>query len=271
LCGGSIFVTILTIMGILRRTAIPSNATSGPGVMDPDLPERLGLTPFELALFGRALRKRLADPDRELSLSLKLYGPIGASGYFVARRLAGLGVCFSLVISIVVAFSLPHPLPAAVVVFFVAYFLSFCLSLSRVASAMRAGRAFHQSRSQPSSVVQLGPGQFFLSPDTYFKLTMRRDGDLVVSPPNGKLLWRNHTRGHPGARAVMQVDGSFTILDAPGIPRWATATEGNPGAGLALQDDGNLVVYSDSGQILWQSKTRNAGLRERRWRDRSGW
>jgi hypothetical protein len=259
-------------MGILRRAAIPSAETGGPRVSDRDLPERMGLTALELVLFGRALRKRLAQPDRELSLlNLKLYGPIGASGYFIARRLVGLGVLFSLVISIVVALSLPDPLPAAVVVFFAAYFISCCLSFSRLASAGRAGKAFHQSRSQPSSAVQLGPGQFLLSPETYFKLTMRRDGDLVVSPPNGQPLWSSHTRGHPGARAVMQADGNFIILEAPGTPLWATSTEGNPGAGLALQDDGNLVVYSDSGEILWQSKTRNAGIRERRRRDRSGW
>ncbi len=257
--------------GILRRTAIPSIATRGSDVRDPEFPERMGLTAFELLLAGRPLRKRLADPDPEFSLSMKLRGPVGASKYFVARWLLGLGLCFSFVIAIVVALSVPHDLAAAVVVFFVGYFICFCLSLSRVVSASRAGRAFYQSRSQPFSVLQLGPGQFLLSPDTYFKLTMRRDGDLVVSPPNGQPLWRSHTRGHPGARAVMQVDGNFIILEARGSPLWATATEGNPGAGLALQDDGNLLVYSESGQILWQSKTRNAGLRERTRRDRSGW
>ena len=55
------------------------------------------------------------------------------------------------------------------------------LALPRCLGKPRPEGRFTDLRSQPFSVLQLGPGQFLLSPDTYFKLTMRRDGDLVVS------------------------------------------------------------------------------------------
>ena len=111
-------------------------------------------------------------------------------------------------------------------------------------------------------MLQLGPGQFLLSPDTYFKLTMRRDGDLVVSPPNGQPLWRSHTRPprrprrHAGRRELHHSRGA-------GLAAVGDCYRGQSRRGPRAQDDGNLLVYSESGQILWQSKTRNAGLRER--------
>lgn len=62
-----------------------------------------------------------------------------------------------------------------------------------------------------------------------------------------------------GARPVansalhMQSDGNLVLTTPQGAVVWASNTSGNDGATLDVQDDGNLVIYSASGDALWST------------------
>ncbi|MFI7536462.1 right-handed parallel beta-helix repeat-containing protein [Streptosporangium sp. NPDC049376] len=102
----------------------------------------------------------------------------------------------------------------------------------------------------------LFPGASQTSCDGRFKLTYRRDGDLVLTQVNvAAPLWSSGTAGSPGAVALMQQDGNFVIYDAAGVALWSTRTGGSSGARLAVQDDGNVVVYTPTGTPLWSTRT----------------
>jgi hypothetical protein len=88
------------------------------------------------------------------------------------------------------------------------------------------------------------------------KLTMRRDGNLVVSRAKRK-LWESGTAGHRGARLTMRDSGALVVA-IPETKRvlWSSHTGGHRGAWLAVQDDGRLVVYSSARKVLWSGGAR---------------
>ena len=98
---------------------------------------------------------------------------------------------------------------------------------------------------------QLSPGEAYYSPPPSYKLAQQPDGNLVVSSPDGRVLWNSGTWGRPGARTVMQADGNLVIYAADGRAIWWTGTWGHPGARLYVQHDGNLVLYRADGRPLW--------------------
>ncbi|MEU2282538.1 hypothetical protein ABZ614_11500 [Streptomyces sp. NPDC013178] len=84
------------------------------------------------------------------------------------------------------------------------------------------------------------------------KLSMERDGNLVVRGSGGVVTWAANTAGL-GSRAVFQANGDLEVQDAAGRAVWHTGTDGHPGAKLVLQASGRLVVQAESGAVLWSN------------------
>jgi nucleoid-associated protein YgaU len=101
---------------------------------------------------------------------------------------------------------------------------------------------------------QLNAGQQLASPNGRFELSLRGDGNLVLSDAGGE-VWSSGTAGTGAVRASMQTDGNFVLYTTDDRPVWSTRTNGHANASLTLQDDRNLVLYPASGQPLWSSKT----------------
>lgn len=100
------------------------------------------------------------------------------------------------------------------------------------------------------------PGRHQVSCDGRFKLTLQRDGNLVLTvAATGQPLWASGTTGRRSAVALMQRDGNFVVYDSAGRPVWDSATGGRSGAHLAVQDDGNVVIYTRANEVLWATHT----------------
>ena len=102
-------------------------------------------------------------------------------------------------------------------------------------------------------------------------LVLQSDGNLVLSTPEGKILWSSKTRG--ADRMMVQKDGNIVLFDKANRPFWASRTNraseaawgGNPPY-LKLQDDGNLVLIS--GRVpLWSTDSNGFVNRQ----DEGGW
>ncbi|MFF7632298.1 ricin-type beta-trefoil lectin domain protein [Kitasatospora sp. NPDC008050] len=91
-------------------------------------------------------------------------------------------------------------------------------------------------------------------------LTMQPDGNLVLVPASGRVLWTSATAGHPGATATMQPDGNLVVYDPSGNALWASGSNGHPGSHAILQNDGNLVVYDADSKVLWASGSSSYGV-----------
>lgn len=85
-------------------------------------------------------------------------------------------------------------------------------------------------------------------------LTMRSDGDLVLTVAPGLVLWSSKTSGYPGASLTMRPDGALVIYDAFGTPRWSSGTAGRGPAIAVMQADGNFVLYQ-ANRAIWSSRT----------------
>lgn len=99
--------------------------------------------------------------------------------------------------------------------------------------------------------TQLSPGEAYFSPSPGYKFNQQMDGNLVVSTPDGRVLWNSGTWGRPGAHTVVQPDGNLVVYTSDNRAIWWTGTWGNPGARLYIQYDGNLVLYRADGKPLW--------------------
>ncbi|MER5698994.1 hypothetical protein ABT255_43870 [Streptomyces mirabilis] len=98
----------------------------------------------------------------------------------------------------------------------------------------------------------LGPGESVAS--NRMRITMRTDGNLVITDENGVVHWSSHTLSE-GAHAVFQGDGNFVVYNASQETLWSSNTAENPGAELVIQNDGNVVVLSTDGRALWAAGT----------------
>ncbi|GHA95401.1 FG-GAP-like repeat-containing protein [Streptomyces termitum] len=86
------------------------------------------------------------------------------------------------------------------------------------------------------------------------KLTMRTDGNLVVTSNAGTVVWSSNTAGNNGARALMQSDGKIVVIGVDGKQLWTSGVAAANGYAL-LQDRGNLVVYDAAGRSKWSTNT----------------
>jgi len=94
----------------------------------------------------------------------------------------------------------------------------------------------------------LGPDQSLVSRDGDYRLTMGRDGNLVLFE-HGKATWESGTQGHIDAFAELQRDGNFVIFAGREV-LWQTTTTGLDNY-LVVEDDGNVVIYDSGGKAQW--------------------
>lgn len=97
------------------------------------------------------------------------------------------------------------------------------------------------------------PGQSLQSCDGVHALTLRADGDLVVTSGTTTLI-DTGTAGADAAEAYLTADGNFELRGALGELLWASGSGGQTGAHMYLQQDGNLVIYSPQGPV-WATNT----------------
>ncbi len=87
-----------------------------------------------------------------------------------------------------------------------------------------------------------------------YTMTLQNDGNLVLSEPDGKVVWATKTHEQGVKRAVLQDDGNFVLYkDDGGV--WSTKTAGKDAGRLVVQPDRNIVLYGKDGSPLWSSGT----------------
>ncbi|WP_431957347.1 LysM peptidoglycan-binding domain-containing protein [Nocardia lijiangensis] len=87
-----------------------------------------------------------------------------------------------------------------------------------------------------------------------YTLTLQSDGNLVLSEPDGNVVWATQTHDQGVERAVLQHDGNFVLYKGEGSA-WSTETNGEDADRLAVQADRNVVLYGTDGNALWASGT----------------
>ncbi|MEV2219125.1 LysM peptidoglycan-binding domain-containing protein [Nocardia vinacea] len=99
---------------------------------------------------------------------------------------------------------------------------------------------------------ELGLGQSLVG--GAYTLTLQPDGNLVLSEPDGNVVWSTLTHDQGVERAVLQEDGNFVLYKGEGAT-WATETNGREADRLTVQADRNVVLYGTDGSALWASDT----------------
>jgi pseudomonalisin len=107
----------------------------------------------------------------------------------------------------------------------------------------------------------LQPGQFLTSRLGHYRLVMQTNGDLVLfgcatAATNCTTpYWSLGTSGQPGNRLTMQRDGNLVVYSSTGRAVWATRTNGTGNSNVfQLQDDSNMVIYSGQ-RAVWSTGT----------------
>lgn len=116
---------------------------------------------------------------------------------------------------------------------------------------IKGGKLFSGQSIPPESTL--------VSPGERARLHYQGDGNLVVYL-DGQPFWASHTDGQSAGRLTMRRDGNLVISDASGVGIASTQTINHPGAMVQLQDDGNFVIYEDpngplAGTPIWASAT----------------
>ncbi|MDN3359238.1 hypothetical protein [Actinomadura sp. DC4] len=114
----------------------------------------------------------------------------------------------------------------------------------------QASRAPAQTRIINGTYV-LNPGESVGT--NRIRLSLRSDGDLVLSDQDGKAVWSSGTHAQ-GTHAVFQADGNFVLYSSDDATLWSSRTDGHDGAVLVLQSDGNLTIRQGD-TTLWASGT----------------
>ncbi len=101
---------------------------------------------------------------------------------------------------------------------------------------------------------KLSAGKSLYSPDGRFRLTMQKDGNLVIYRPDGRSLWASNTAKTGRANYLaLQDDGNLVLYTRDRMPLRATGPVGQGSRDLNMQDDGNLVLYASGGRAIWAS------------------
>ncbi|MFG1797825.1 LysM peptidoglycan-binding domain-containing protein [Nocardia altamirensis] len=88
-----------------------------------------------------------------------------------------------------------------------------------------------------------------------YTLTLQSDGNLVLSEPDGNVVWSTLTHNQGVERAALQADGNFVLYKGEGAA-WSTETNGKDADRLTVQADRNVVLYGKDGSALWASNTK---------------
>jgi hypothetical protein len=126
----------------------------------------------------------------------------------------------------------------------------------------------------PESPENPGDTGFLMSPDGQYTLTLRNDGNLILSrgalSSGSPILWQSNTSGTPGWYWVsMQGDGNLVIYrrvgdfySGVGQYVWDTKTAIGTGQYVAhLENNGNFTIYpqnarqTNTGNALWSTDT----------------
>ncbi len=99
---------------------------------------------------------------------------------------------------------------------------------------------------------ELGIGQTLVG--GAYTLTLQEDGNLVLSEPDGNVVWATQTHNQGVQRAVLQPDGNFVLYKGEDAA-WASETNGREADRLTVQADRNVVLYGTDGSALWASGT----------------
>ncbi|MEU1868281.1 FG-GAP-like repeat-containing protein [Streptomyces gardneri] len=86
------------------------------------------------------------------------------------------------------------------------------------------------------------------------KLTMKADGNLVITSNAGKTLWSTGTTG-AGATALLDATGNLVVRNAADTANLWEAKTSAAGGTAALTDRGSLTVYTAQGVSQWSSGT----------------
>jgi hypothetical protein len=111
-----------------------------------------------------------------------------------------------------------------------------------------------ERRYQLQSGEKLSAGKSLYSPNGRFRLTMQRDGNLVIYDRDGHSLWASNTAKTGRANYLMlQSDGNLVLYRRDEKPLKASGTVGQGSQDLNMQDDGNLVLYASGERPIWAS------------------
>lgn len=102
-------------------------------------------------------------------------------------------------------------------------------------------------------------GQRLISRNRRFSLRVQSDGNVVLydEGDHDRVLWSTNTRRAVVARLTMQRDGNLVLYGPDNKSVWASDTYRKARGGvLQVQDDGNLVIYSRNREAVWASDTR---------------
>ncbi|WP_323100182.1 IPT/TIG domain-containing protein [Intrasporangium sp. YIM S08009] len=121
------------------------------------------------------------------------------------------------------------------------------LLLSQGTTPVWDHRGMRYDRLLPGQTLR--SGESLQSVNTSWRLTMRTDGNLVVTTAAGRLQWSALTTGS-GNVAVMRADGSFVVQSRTGSVLWSTSTGDADGAIVRMLGDANLAVY-DGPKVVW--------------------
>ena len=106
----------------------------------------------------------------------------------------------------------------------------------------------------------LTKGQTLRSPNGHYTLSLRQDGNLVLTDSSGKAVWMTGLVVPEAERLVMQRDGNLVLVGASGAAIWASHTHNDTsgvkhGKTLSVRDDGTLNVSARSRGSAWSSGT----------------
>jgi nucleoid-associated protein YgaU len=99
---------------------------------------------------------------------------------------------------------------------------------------------------------ELGLGQSLVG--GAYTLALQSDGNLVLTEPDGNVVWSTLTHNQGVEKAALQSDGNFVLYKGESAA-WSTETNGKDADRLTVQADRNVVLYGKDGSALWSSET----------------
>jgi hypothetical protein len=100
-------------------------------------------------------------------------------------------------------------------------------------------------------------GRSIYSKNGTYKLTMQKDGNLVLSRIYSnriKPIWATSTDTKAVEKCSFQSDGNLVLYGYNGKAIWASSTD-RRGEYLLVQNDGNVVIYDANYTAIWATNT----------------